>query len=110
MNSPSTVTATVSSPDGDIEHLVSTDEETLMELIRDNGMPLLASCGGQLSCATCHIYVADGWLDRLPPPSEEELDLLQSCGNYDPERSRLSCQIRLGAAMDGIVAEIAPEG
>ena len=103
-------TATVSSPHGEAERLMVVDEETLMELIRDNGLPLLASCGGQLSCATCHVYIADDWVDRLPTPSEEELDLLKGCENYDERCSRLSCQIALSADIDGIVAAIAPEG
>jgi 2Fe-2S ferredoxin len=85
------------------------DDALLMEAIRDSGSDeLLALCGGQMSCATCHVYIDSGFADRLPPMSEDEHDLLSSCDHRKAE-SRLSCQIPCNAALNGVNVEIAPE-
>lgn len=82
---------------------------TVMEAIRDNGFDeLLALCGGCCSCATCHIHVDADWLGRLPAMSEDENDLLESSDHRD-ESSRLSCQIQLTDALDGLKVTIAEE-
>lgn len=82
---------------------------SVMEVIRDNGMDeLLALCGGCCSCATCHIYVDPTFADRLPAMSEDENDLLDS-SDHRNDASRLSCQIVLSDAMDGLRITIAPE-
>lgn len=82
---------------------------TVMEAIRDNGFDeLLALCGGCCSCATCHVHVDPAFADRLPPMSEDEDDLLES-SDYRNETSRLSCQIPLTDALDGLKVTIAPE-
>ncbi|QGP78060.1 2Fe-2S iron-sulfur cluster-binding protein [Sphingobium sp. CAP-1] len=79
---------------------------SLMEALRENGVDeLMALCGGCCSCATCHVYIAS---DGLPPISEDENDLLDS-SDARREDSRLSCQIRLSAAHDGLRVIIAPE-
>jgi ferredoxin, 2Fe-2S len=80
-----------------------------MEVIRDNGFDeLLALCGGCCSCATCHVYVDPGFVDRLPAMSEDENDLLDSSDHRRPT-SRLSCQIRVSAGLEGLRLSIAPE-
>jgi 2Fe-2S ferredoxin len=85
------------------------DGITLMEAIRDAGMEeLLALCGGCCSCATCHVHVDPAWVERLPPLGDDENDLLDS-SNHRTERSRLSCQLRLTDALDGLRVRIAPE-
>jgi 2Fe-2S ferredoxin len=82
---------------------------SVMEAIRDNGFDeLLALCGGCCSCATCHVYVDADSADGLPPISEDESDLLDS-SDHRNERSRLSCQIVMSDALDGLKVEIAPE-
>jgi ferredoxin, 2Fe-2S len=82
---------------------------TLMEAIRDNGFDeLLALCGGCCSCATCHVFIEPAFVDQLPPISEDENDLLDSSDHRD-ETSRLSCQVQLSAALDGLRVRIAPE-
>jgi len=82
---------------------------SLMEAMRDAGIDeLLALCGGCLSCATCHVYIGGEHADRLEPMSADEDDLLDSSDHRRPE-SRLSCQIMLSDALDGLVAEITPE-
>jgi len=85
------------------------DGLTVMEAIRDNGFDeLLALCGGCCSCATCHIHVDADWVSKLPAMSEDENDLLDSTDHRN-ETSRLSCQITLGAELDGLKVTIAPE-
>lgn len=82
--------------------------ETLMEAIRDAGFDdLQAICGGCCSCATCHVYVDEAWLERLPPQSEEEYELVSETESYRPN-SRLSCQIELTDELDGLAVTIAP--
>lgn len=82
---------------------------SVMEVIRDGGFDeLLALCGGCCSCATCHVHVAPEWLDRLPPMSEDEDDLLDSASDRD-ETSRLACQLAFSDALDGLAVTIAKE-
>lgn len=82
---------------------------SLMENLRDNGIDdILAICGGCCACATCHVYVDPAFADRLPPMSEDELDLL-SCSSGYTEQSRLSCQIEMSDALDGLRVTVAPE-
>ncbi|MEO0441038.1 MAG: 2Fe-2S iron-sulfur cluster-binding protein [Pseudomonadota bacterium] len=81
----------------------------VMEAIRDNGFDeLLALCGGCCSCATCHVHVDPDWKDKLPAMSEDEDDLLESSDHRD-EHSRLSCQIEVTDALDGLKVKIAEE-
>jgi ferredoxin, 2Fe-2S len=72
-----------------------------------NGVPGIdADCGGTLSCATCHVYVDKAWADRLPPVDEVENDLLENVAAERRDNSRLSCQIVVSDALDGIVVDI----
>ncbi|MEO7707980.1 MAG: 2Fe-2S iron-sulfur cluster-binding protein [Caldimonas sp.] len=69
---------------------------------------IVADCGGACSCATCHGYVDDAWVNRVPPPSAEEADMIDAgCLDVLPT-SRLTCQIRLTAELDGLVIRIPP--
>jgi ferredoxin, 2Fe-2S len=82
---------------------------TVMENIRDNGFDeLLALCGGSCSCATCHVYVDDEWLSKIDPLDGDESELLDS-SDHREANSRLSCQIEMTNALDGIRVTIAPE-
>ena len=82
---------------------------TLMEVIRDNGFDeLLALCGGCCSCATCHVHIDPAFKDKLPAMSEDENDLLDSSDHRD-ENSRLSCQVPVTAALEGLRVTIAQE-
>lgn len=82
---------------------------SVMEAIRDNGFDeLLALCGGCCSCATCHVYVDGAFADKVTPLSEDENDLLDST-DHRTENSRLSCQIEITDALDGLKITIAPE-
>jgi 2Fe-2S ferredoxin len=82
---------------------------SVMEIIRDNGFDeLMALCGGCCSCATCHVYVDDSFVAKLPGAGDDENDLLDSSDHRTPQ-SRLSCQIAFTDALDGLKVTIAPE-
>jgi ferredoxin, 2Fe-2S len=82
---------------------------SVMEAIRDNGFDeLLALCGGCCSCATCHVFIDPAFADKLPAMSEDENDLLDS-SDHRNETSRLSCQVQITGAMDGLRVTLAPE-
>jgi 2Fe-2S ferredoxin len=84
------------------------DGWTIMEMLRDGGLPITAECGGACACATCHIYIEDGWYEKLPPPKEGETDMLDMALAVQPN-SRLSCQLICSEELDGIVVTLAPE-
>ncbi len=92
------------------EHPIdATPGHSVMEIIRDAGLDeLKALCNGSCSCATCHIYVSETFVNEVPPMSEDENDLLDSSDNRK-ENSRLSCQIPFTDELDGLRIEIAPE-
>lgn len=81
---------------------------SVMEILRDAGLPIAAECGGACACATCHVYVNDGWYEKLPKPSDAEVDMLDMALAVEPN-SRLSCQITCSDELDGIKVTIAPE-
>lgn len=90
-------------PDGsEVTVEVARGESVMRAAIRQNVDGILAECGGSLTCSTCHVYVADDWLDRLPPPEEIELEMLDYTAAERRPGSRLSCQIRMGDDLDGI--------
>ena len=100
---------TVISRNGDGREVEAENGLSLMEVIRDNGFDeLLALCGGCCSCATCHVHVDPAFADRLPKMGEDENDLLDSTDHRN-ETSRLSGQIPVSDALDGLIVTIAPE-
>ena len=83
---------------------------SLMENLRDSGIDeILALCGGCCSCATCHVYIDEEFMDRLPPVSEDEDALLDSSAHRLPT-SRLSCQINVDDRLAGLRVTVSPEG
>lgn len=70
------------------------------------GLP--AECGGQCICVTCVVDVAPEWLPRLPPAGPDEADMLSDALGEVPPARRLSCQIRLDPALDGLVLHVPP--
>ncbi len=82
---------------------------SLMSALRDGGFDeLQALCGGCCSCATCHVYIDPAFAALVPAISEDENDLLDTSDQRKAE-SRLSCQINLTDAMEGLRVTIAPE-
>ena len=82
---------------------------TVMEGAIKNNVPGIdADCGGACACATCHVYIEDGWYEKLLPPSEAETDMLDMALAVLPN-SRLSCQLTCSDELDGIKVTLAPE-
>jgi len=76
---------------------------TVMEAAIHNGIPgIEAECGGACACATCHVYIDEAWRETVGPPSPMEEDMLDFGYEVKPN-SRLSCQIKVTAALDGLV-------
>ena len=91
---------------GNIHDVEATNGLNMMEIARNNGIPgILADCGGSMSCATCHVYVDNAWVDRVGEASELEQSMLE-CAVEPGPNSRLSCQIILNDQLDGVVIHI----
>lgn len=79
---------------------------TVMENAIKNSVPgIEAECGGACACATCHVYVDDGWTGTVGEPEVMEEDMLDFAWEVQPS-SRLSCQIKVTAEMDGLVVRV----
>ncbi len=79
---------------------------TVMETAVRNGIPgIEAECGGACACATCHVYVEDGWYEKVGAPQPMEEDMLDFAWEVKPN-SRLSCQMKVTAELDGLVVHI----
>ena len=79
--------------------------DNLLRLGQAAGMALEGTCEGQMACSTCHVIVAREWFEKLPRATEDEEDLLDLAAGVRPT-SRLSCQIELTAALDGLEVRI----
>ena len=79
---------------------------TVMEGAIQNDIPGIdADCGGGMSCATCHVYVNEEWLSKLPEKEDGEEDMLDMA--FEPKKnSRLSCQLIVSDTLDGLVVNI----
>ena len=90
------------------EHVVEVANGlTVMEGARDNGIPgIEADCGGACACSTCHVYVDEAWVDKLPKREAMEEDMLDFAYEPDPARSRLTCQLKVTDALDGLVVQM----
>ena len=76
---------------------------SVMEGAIQNDVPGIdADCGGSMACATCHVYVEEKWLNKLPKTEEAEVDMIDMA--YEPKKnSRLSCQIIVSDELDGLI-------
>lgn len=99
----------VTDRDGGLHEVEGSVGLKLMETLREFDYGVTAICGGLCSCATCHIFVEPDWMPRLPPPQSDEKELLVELQHYDPERSRLSCQVEFTEALDGLALTVAPD-
>lgn len=101
----------VTDNDGSHHRLTADPGEILMEVIRDNDLGVLGTCGGMASCGTCHIYVDQDWLLKTGERTEDEEYMLESLADMVEvnECSRLACQITLSEEMAGMAVEVAAE-
>ena len=75
---------------------------SVMEGAIQNDIPGIdADCGGSMACATCHVYVEENWLNKLPKAEDAEVDMIDMA--YEPKKnSRLSCQLIVTNELDGL--------
>jgi ferredoxin, 2Fe-2S len=94
-------------PDGRNERIEINGAESAMLAATGHGVDgILAECGGNAMCATCHVYVDEAWLGRLPAMASEEDALLDGAAAERLPNSRLSCQIKLTPELDGLVLRL----
>jgi 2Fe-2S ferredoxin len=93
-------------PDGERVEVEAEIGHSIMEAALNNDIDeVLAECGGSMSCATCHVHIAPEWADKLESRTEMEAELVD-CAIDPDEYSRLSCQIEMSDALDGIVINL----
>jgi len=94
-------------PDGRSEAVDAAVGDSAMYAALNHGIDsIVAECGGNAVCATCHVYVDDAWLAKLPPIGGNEDDLLDGTATQRQPNSRLSCQIRIAPELDGLVLRL----
>ena len=96
--------------DGQERSVDAVEGESVMATAVKNGVPgIIGECGGNASCATCHVWVRDEFLPRLGEPNATEEDLLEMGVSDRRPGSRLSCQIKLSSELDGLTVDVAPQ-
>lgn len=99
-------TITFVMPDGSAQSFESQPGDSVMNVATNNMVRgIIGECGGCCTCATCHVHVDAAWFARLPSADHDELGMLEGAIEPGPT-SRLSCQIRANAAVDGLVCHI----
>jgi 2Fe-2S ferredoxin len=96
---------TVVLPDGSARRVTCATRGSVMECMRSAGVPVRADCGGAMACATCHVRVDEAWLAKTGAAGDEESDLLDN-SDYKTDNSRLACQIKCAAALDGLTVAL----
>ncbi len=91
--------------DGSVSAVEATDGARLLDIAQADSQPLEGTCEGDLACATCHVIVDPADFARLPPASADEEDMLD-LAQHATRTSRLACQIRITAALDGLTVRI----
>ncbi|MCB2016973.1 MAG: 2Fe-2S iron-sulfur cluster binding domain-containing protein [Hydrogenophaga sp.] len=84
----------------------STGQSLMKAAVDANISGIEADCGGVLTCATCHVMIDRPWADKLPAPIADETDMLDFAASPVEAGSRLSCQIQLTEALDGMVVRL----
>ncbi|WP_417768247.1 2Fe-2S iron-sulfur cluster-binding protein [Stappia sp.] len=84
-------------------------DSVMATAVANNIDGIVGECGGSMACATCHVYVDPAFADRLSPRSDDEEAMLEGAASDPRPESRLSCQIRLSADLDGLVLRMPEE-
>ena len=96
--------------DGQEYGVEAVEGESVMAAAVKNGVPgIIGECGGNASCATCHVWVRDEFLPLVGEPNDTEEDLLEMGVSDRRDGSRLSCQIKMSAELDGLTVDVAPQ-
>lgn len=103
-----TIKVIVTDLNGDIQTYEGLEGYSVMEVIRDNGLPIKAECGGCMCCATCAVDIDAQWLDKIVPQSADEADLILDAGLDVKPLTRLSCQIVLDPSLNGLEVTLLP--
>lgn len=102
-----TIKITMISSDGVVHRLTGVAGQSLMQVAVNSNVPgLLAECGGECTCGTCHVLLDEDWISAAGEASEAELDMLDFVDGADTG-SRLSCQIKLTEDMNGLTVRVA---
>lgn len=100
-------TITYVQPDGTKQDLDVPAGKRIMQAAIGAGIDgIVAECGGQAMCATCHVYVDSAWADRLPPVGDDEDEMLEDTVCERTSESRLSCQLPVTDELDGLVVRL----
>ena len=104
-------TITYHQPDGSTRLVELDAPGRIMQEALKNSVPgIVGECGGQAMCATCHVYVREEFVDLLPPISDDEEEMLEvTASQRDERRSRLGCQIEVGAGLETIEVDVPEE-
>lgn len=103
------ITIVLVAADGNATHLQARPGDSLMQAaVSHNVAGIEADCGGLVTCATCHVYVREPYAARLPAPQDDELAMLEFTAAARQPNSRLSCQIELTEALDGLTVDLPP--
>ena len=93
---------------GEIKKIDAEDGLTLMEIARDNDLGIEGTCGGSISCCTCHVVIEKDWFSKVGPANPDEEDMLDLAVDLQPT-SRLGCQIEVTPELEGLIVNIPNE-
>ena len=93
---------------GELKKIDAEDGLTLMEVARDHDLGIEGTCGGSISCCTCHVIIEKKWFDKVGPANPDEEDMLDLAVDLQPT-SRLGCQIEVTPDLDGLIVNIPNE-
>jgi 2Fe-2S ferredoxin len=82
------------------------DDSVMSTAVKNGVAGIVAECGGNCTCATCHVYVSDDFLERVGPPGDLEDDMLDLAVTDRQPNSRLSCQINVTDDLDGLIVHL----
>ena len=100
-------TITFIHPDNRSESVDAEDGDSVMLAALTHGVDgIVAECGGNAVCATCHVYVDEAWAGKLEPVGDDEDALLDGTASERLPTSRLSCQIKVTSALEGLILRL----
>ena len=91
--------------DGSTQKINAENGLTLMEVARDNDLGIEGTCGGSISCCTCHVVVDKSWFEKVGPPNPDEEDMLDLAVDLQ-STSRLACQIEINEDLEGLIVNV----
>ena len=92
-------------PDGSELDVNESAGQSILDIAHKHGIDIEGACEASLACSTCHVIVHPDWHDRLPPPTDDEEDMLDLAWGVT-QTSRLGCQVELTEQLDGLVLSV----